>query len=1078
MVVPGLVRGGLAALSLVLFAPLLALASPPAVGGASTGGAADVTSPSWPRVSTADVYACLRDQGRTPLDPFTLRQGCRTYIVVLKHRVGNPRKVAEEHTAMHGGTVGFVYRTAFKGYAATLPAAKVDLLRADPRVAWIEADQKVEALDQETPTGIRRIFADNNAALAIDAKDDVRVDADIAIIDTGVDYDHPDLNLVARTDCTLGDPFGKKSECLDDAGDDAYGHGTHVAGTAAALDNGVGVVGAAPGARVWSVRVLGADGSGSMSQVIAGIDWVTTHADEIDVANMSLGCRCQSAAEDKAIATSVAKGVVYAVAAGNSSTDASHFSPASHPDVITVSALADFDGEPGGRGAPTCRSDEDDTLAQFSNYGPLVDVVAPGVCITSTWKGGGYETISGTSMASPHVAGAAALLTSMSDPTDKAGVERIRRTIIAEGNFDWVDDPAPPTCDPRCPGSRSSKEGSSAEDGDGLKEPLLDVSDAATFSPAVAGGPFNMLPKARFTQTCNAKMTCTFDASGSSDGDGSIASYAWTFGDRGRSPATRGATVSHTFKTADTYTVLLTVRDDRGAVGRQAALVTVSNGRTGIPLARPRCGAPGDDKCESWIATYDNANGLGRSGNGWDSAYAVAASPSGERVYVTGFSWDNTTESLDYATVAYDAASGNQIWLARYSGPAEIDDAAYAIAVSPDGSRVYVTGVQDVCFTCAEEEFASERFDIGTVAYDAATGKQLWALASGSADEFNGPSSIATGPDGRHVYVAGGRCYGYRECEYTTIAYRAGTGAKVWSSRYAGPWGGVNSARSMEVSRDGSRVYVTGSSPGAKGLGDRDYLTVAYGAATGTQLWASRYAGLQGSQGSQDDVASVAVSGDGSRVYVTGASEALLPEFGLNHWDFATIAYDAASGAQLWVTRYDRAGGYDGATGVAVSPKGDRVYVTGDTADGEDTGAGEQGAAATIAYEAKTGAPAWTSLYGLGTSHIETARAVRTSPDGSFVYVGASVFRSDGGFDYATLAYNTGTGSKAWVARYNSSPVGSDPDGSRPAPLGNEGGMAVTADGRRIYLTGSFLDYDDAANCCQYGTVAYDAARR
>jgi subtilisin family serine protease len=158
----------------------------------------------------------------------------------------------------------------------------------------------------------------------------------------------------------------------------------------------------------------------------------------------------------------VAKGVVYVVAAGNSDKDASTFSPANHPDVVTVSALADFDGVPGGLGSPTCRTDEDDTLANFSNFGSLVEIAAPGVCINSTWLNGGYNTISGTSMASPHVAGAAAVIIATSGkPTNKTGALAVRQKLIDTGNFNWTDD-----------------------SGDGIKEPLLDLSNTTVYNPS------------------------------------------------------------------------------------------------------------------------------------------------------------------------------------------------------------------------------------------------------------------------------------------------------------------------------------------------------------------------------------------------------------------------------------------------------------------------------------------------------------------------------------------------------------------------------------------------------------------
>ncbi len=248
-------------------------------------------------------------------------------------------------------------------------------------------------------------------------------------------------------------------------GTDGNGHGTHVAGTIGALDNGIGSVGVAPGARLWAVRVLNNQGSGYTNQIIAGIDWVRQNAASIEVANMSLGCECTSAAQNTAITNLVNAGVVVVVAAGNSDKNASTFSPANHPDVITVSALADFNGLAGGGAASTCRVDQDDTLADFSNWGSPVEIAAPGVCIYSTWMGGGYNTISGTSMASPHVAGAAALLASRTNPNNRTDVLNIRQALINAGNFNWTDD-----------------------SGDGIKEPLLDVSNTTVFNPVTVAG--------------------------------------------------------------------------------------------------------------------------------------------------------------------------------------------------------------------------------------------------------------------------------------------------------------------------------------------------------------------------------------------------------------------------------------------------------------------------------------------------------------------------------------------------------------------------------------------------------------
>ena len=373
--------------------------------------------------------------------------GAASYVVMLSVATSSPA-AATRHAERHGLRARRTFAAALTGYTAEMTPAAARRLQRQPGVLSVERDVKVSIAGQQLDTGVDRVsLPATGGTVAVaglaDGTDSTQVDADVAILDTG-SGPHPDLNVVARTDCMV-------SGCRDDSGVDGNGHGTHVAGIAAALDNAIGSVGVAPGARIWSVRVLGNDGTGSLSSLIAGIDWVTRHADVIDVANMSIGCSCVSPALDAAFTRSVAAGVAYTVAAGNSAADASRYSISNHPDVLTVSALADFDGVSGGTGSPTCRSDTDDTLAAFSNWGAAVDLTAPGVCIRSAWLAGSYAVVSGTSMAAPHVAGAAALLAS--HPSYRGSPALIRGRLLADGNAGWTDD-----------------------SGDGTTEPLLDVS--------------------------------------------------------------------------------------------------------------------------------------------------------------------------------------------------------------------------------------------------------------------------------------------------------------------------------------------------------------------------------------------------------------------------------------------------------------------------------------------------------------------------------------------------------------------------------------------------------------------------
>jgi len=320
------------------------------------------------------------------------------YIVVLK-----PGTVSAQSESMAaeakiaGANIIHTYENTIKGYTIRVPnQSALAAIQSDPRVDFVEQDQKMTIFQQALPAGVDRVDGDRSSAISGNGIG--AVDADIAIIDSGIDLTHPDLNVYRDVSFVYG----------ANSGNDDNGHGTHVAGIAAAKDNLEGVVGIAPGARLWAVKVMDSTGSGLTSTIIAGIDYVTQHANEIDVANLSFGCKCHSNALDLAIHNSVAAGITYVVSAGNSASDASAFSPSNHPDVISVSAIADSDGKCGGLG-PSTKYGNDDTFASFSNYGSVVDMAAPGVNIYSTYKGGTYATLSGTSMASPHVTGAAAL---------------------------------------------------------------------------------------------------------------------------------------------------------------------------------------------------------------------------------------------------------------------------------------------------------------------------------------------------------------------------------------------------------------------------------------------------------------------------------------------------------------------------------------------------------------------------------------------------------------------------------------------------------------------------------------------
>jgi subtilisin family serine protease len=378
------------------------------------------------------------------------------YIIVLND-TESAAAVATDLANTYGFRILQVYDAALNGFAAShVTVNQLNALTRDSRVRYVEPDRYVtldpslvaspgiDAPEAQTiPTGIRRIDGDLSSTVSGNGSGSVNVD--VAILDTGIQTNHPDLNVVGGKNCSTGSSYA-----------DGHGHGTHVSGTVAAKDDGNGVVGVAPGARLWAVRVLNNQGSGTTSTIICGINWVTQNASTIEVVNMSLGgsgsdSSCGgSDSYHNAICNSVNAGVTYVVAAGNSAANANNFRPATYAEVITVSALADFNGDPGGGAGATCLSDVDDTFAYFSNYGSDVDVIAPGVCIYSTYRNSSYATMSGTSMASPHVAGAAALYKS-THPT--ATPAQVKSAIQNAGNTNW----------------------SNSDDPDGIKEKLLNV---------------------------------------------------------------------------------------------------------------------------------------------------------------------------------------------------------------------------------------------------------------------------------------------------------------------------------------------------------------------------------------------------------------------------------------------------------------------------------------------------------------------------------------------------------------------------------------------------------------------------
>jgi subtilisin len=376
------------------------------------------------------------------------------YIVVYKGSAESVRAETDAREHELGFDSDLRYRHALKGFTGELGPGQVRALRKDPEVAYVAPDRIMHAsllapaaAGEQVPIGVRRIGAATSTTVEHSSG------IGVAVLDSGVDLTHPDLNVADGTNCvTAGAPA-----------DDDNGHGTHVAGTIAAKNNGAGVVGVAPGTKIWAVKVLDAAGNGSASSIICGLDWVTANetSKNIEVLNMSLGgpgdpvepCSTTTDPLHRAVCRVTGTGVLSVVAAGNDGWDFDYAPqpdvPAAYMEVLTVTAMSDSDGKGGRVGAaPSCDPlESDDFPATFTNFAAAYGssshtIAAPGVCITSTWptnlSASGYAVASGTSMASPHVAGIAALCENHDGHSGECAGKPIRAVIKQlqdEGNL-------------------------------------------------------------------------------------------------------------------------------------------------------------------------------------------------------------------------------------------------------------------------------------------------------------------------------------------------------------------------------------------------------------------------------------------------------------------------------------------------------------------------------------------------------------------------------------------------------------------------------------------------------------------
>jgi serine protease len=533
------------------------------------------------------------------------------YIVVLDDlRVGRAevRTLTDDLVRQHGGVVLRRFEQALRGFSVRMSATAAAALARSPGVRYVEQDSVREIVATQTGAtwGLDRI---DQRALPLNGTyiyDTNASGVDVYIIDTGIRSTHTQFGLRVST-------VGFTSISDGNGTNDCNGHGTHVAGTVGGAAYGV-----AKGVTLHAVRVLGCNGSGSTSGVIAGIEWVTANHLNPAVANMSLGGGASTALDD-AVRNSIAAGVTYAIAAGNSNANACNSSPARVTQALTVGSSTNADAR-----------------SSFSNFGTCVDLFAPGSSITSAWNtsDSATNTISGTSMATPHVAGVAALYLA-SNPT--ATPDTVHTAVVNNATQN------------RLTGV-----------GTGSPNRLL----YSRFGTPPVDAP----PSASFTFSCTL-LTCTFDGSASTDDNG-VSRYTWNFGD-GQTGS--GAAVSHTYASGGTFTVVLTVTDTANQTDSESRSVTVSAG-SGAPCTNCQSytgtlSGTGDSDVQpngTWY--FSSASGVHR---GWLRGPASADFD----LYLqkwNGFSWSTVARSESVTSeeqIAYNGTQGYYRWrVVSFSG--------------------------------------------------------------------------------------------------------------------------------------------------------------------------------------------------------------------------------------------------------------------------------------------------------------------------------------------------------------------------------------------------------------------------
>ncbi|SDL02299.1 Outer membrane protein assembly factor BamB, contains PQQ-like beta-propeller repeat [Nonomuraea maritima] len=679
--------------------------------------------------------------------------------------------------------------------------------------------------------------------------------------------------------------------------------------------------------------------------------------------------------------------------------------------------------------------------ADFSSRGPLTaaggdllkpDVIAPGQDILAAFAPPGangleFNLSSGTSMAAPHIAGLAALLKDLHPDWSPMA---IKSALMTTGT-DVKDGPATDPSVIFSQGAGHANPNDAADPGlvydsdiddwiaflcgstHGVREEACEElkSDGHSFEASDMNVPSIAVGRLSGKQTVTRKVTNV---------GGSTATYT---------PSVIGlpgikAEVSPSrlqLKKGETKSFTVTFTRTDAALNAYVGGYLTWNEKKKHSVRIPLVVRPVQ---ESWAAAYGVAGGN-------DSGEIVALDPAGERVYVTGtsFAAGSGLFSPSMVTMAYDAATGVEVWRKTYVGPGKEYDEPFGMKVSPDGSKLFVVGASSG---------DGSSVDAVTIAYDSASGNELWTQRYTEEGAYSDHANDAVvSPDSKTVYVTGMVSPGPEDKnDYFTAAYDTATGEQKWRVLYDGKGASTDDARKIVLTADGSKLVITGQTAGPAGTGLTDWGTVAYDAATGQQLWD---ANVNGDENGLDIPSALAVTADDKAVVVTGVTSN--PD---SLTDFETVAYDIATGQQLWKDRYDGPSHEsDTPHDITVAPGG-TVYVTGNT-----TGEGTGGDYTTIAYNPATGERLWLQRFDGAAHNEDYAWHVRVTPDGAKVVVaGQSTDVADRGADYVTIAYDAVTGEPVWTGRYDGEVASSD--------VAN--GLAVDAtekDGVRVFVTGS-----------------------